>query len=74
LTRVADARATLDVERISLAGRGGVSTADFLEDVCRTVAEAFDFDSVVAWRYDPERSTRSSSPASLRSHVRTDGS
>jgi two-component system sensor histidine kinase MtrB len=54
LIRVAsDARATLDVvERISLAGRGEVTTAAFLEDVCRTVAEAFDFDSVAALRYD----------------------
>jgi hypothetical protein len=54
LSRVAsDARATLDVvERISLAGRGEVTAAVFLDDVCRTVAEAFDFDSVAASRYD----------------------
>jgi signal transduction histidine kinase len=48
-------RTTLDaVERVALAGRGGVTAPDFLEDVCGAVAEAFDFDSVSAERYDVE--------------------
>ena len=52
---MSDCRTTLDiVERVALAGRGGVSAEDFLEGVCGTVAEAFDFDSVAAERYDVE--------------------
>jgi signal transduction histidine kinase len=50
-----DRRRTLDVvERVALAGRGGVTASDFLEGVCGAVAEAFDFDSVAAERYDVE--------------------
>ena len=50
-----DRRKTLDlVQRISVAGRGGVTAPVFLEDVCGAVAEAFDFDSVAAMRYDTE--------------------
>ena len=48
-----DARTTLDlIERVSVAGRGGVTPSVLLEDVCGAVAEAFDFDSVTAVRYD----------------------
>jgi two-component system, OmpR family, sensor histidine kinase MtrB len=42
------------VRRVSLAGRGGVTAPVFLEGVCGAVAEAFDFDSVVAVLYDVE--------------------
>jgi signal transduction histidine kinase len=48
-----DPRKTLDaVQRISVAGRGRVKASAFLEDVCDAVAEAFEFDSVAAVRYD----------------------
>ena len=48
-------RTTLDVvERVALAGRTGATASKFLEDVCGAVAEAFDFDSVAAERYDLE--------------------
>jgi signal transduction histidine kinase len=50
-----DNRTTLDVvERVSVAGRGGVTPSVLLEDVCAAVADAFDFDSVGAVRYDAE--------------------
>lgn len=50
-----DRRKTLDaVQDVSLAGRGGVTASVFLEGVCAAVAEAFDFDSVAAVRYDGE--------------------
>jgi signal transduction histidine kinase len=50
-----DRRKTLEVvRRISVAGRGGVTASVFLEDVCGAVAEAFEFDSVAAVRYDAE--------------------
>jgi signal transduction histidine kinase len=50
-----DRRKTLDVvQDVSLAGRGGVTASVFLEGVCAAVAEAFDFDSVAAVRYDAE--------------------
>ena len=42
------------VRRVSLAGRGGVTAPVFLQGVCGAVAEAFDFDSVVAMLYDAE--------------------
>jgi signal transduction histidine kinase len=46
---------TLDLaRRLSVAGRGGVTASVFLEDVCGLVAEAFEFDSVAAVRYDAE--------------------
>jgi signal transduction histidine kinase len=52
---VSDRRKTLDVvQHVSLAGRGGVTAPVFLEGVCAAVAEAFDFDSVAALRYDAE--------------------
>jgi signal transduction histidine kinase len=45
----------LDVlRRISLAGQDGVTASVLLERVCGAVAEAFDFDSVSAMRYDAE--------------------
>jgi hypothetical protein len=48
-------RRTLDLaHRLSVAGRGGVTAAVFLEDVCGAVAEAFEFDSVAAVGYDAE--------------------
>ncbi len=44
---------TLDaVRRISIAGRGGLSASDLLENVCTAVAETFEFDSVAAVRFD----------------------
>jgi signal transduction histidine kinase len=50
-----DRRKTLDVvQHVSLAGRGGVTASVFLEGVCAAVAEAFDFDSVAAVRYNAE--------------------
>ena len=50
-----DRRKTLDVvERISVAGRGGVGASVLLEDVCAAVADAFDFDFVGAVRYDAQ--------------------
>ena len=50
-----DRRKTLDaVQRISVAGRGGAKASAFLEDVCDAVAEAFEFDSVAAVRYEAE--------------------
>ena len=50
-----DPRKTLEaVQRISVAGRGRVKASAFLEDVCDAVAEAFEFDSVAAVRYDGE--------------------
>jgi signal transduction histidine kinase len=50
-----DTRTTLDViERVSLAGRGGVTPSILLEGVCGAVADAFDFDSVAAVRYDAQ--------------------
>jgi signal transduction histidine kinase len=50
-----DTRTTLDViERVSVAGRGGVAPSVFLEGVCGAVADAFDFDSVAAVRYDAQ--------------------
>jgi len=42
------------VERISIAGRGDASAAAVLDGACGTAADAFDFDSVAAWRYDTE--------------------
>ena len=46
---------TLDlVERVSLAGQGSVTASAFLERVCGTLAEALDFESVSALRYDAE--------------------
>jgi signal transduction histidine kinase len=42
------------VQHVSLAGRGGVTAPVLLEGVCAAVAEAFDFDSVSALRYDAE--------------------
>ena len=52
---VPDSRHGLDiVERVSLAGRGGVTAADFLDDVCAEMADEFDCDSVTALRYDTE--------------------
>ena len=48
-------RTTLDVvERVSLAGRGGVTASLLLERLCAALTEAFDFDSVAALRYDAE--------------------
>jgi signal transduction histidine kinase len=50
-----DTRTALDViERVSVAGRGGVTPSVLLEDVCEAVADAFDFDFVGAVRYDVE--------------------
>jgi signal transduction histidine kinase len=47
-------RKTLElVQRVSLAGRGGVTPAAFLERLCRLVSEAFEFDSVTAVDFDP---------------------
>jgi signal transduction histidine kinase len=40
------------VRRISIAGRGGPTTSVLLENVCTAVAETFEFDSVMAVRYD----------------------
>jgi len=42
------------IERVSVAGRGGVTPSILLEGVCGAVADAFDFDSVVAVRYDAQ--------------------
>jgi signal transduction histidine kinase len=42
------------VERVSVAGRGGVPPSILLEGVCGAVADAFDFDSVAAVRYDAQ--------------------
>jgi signal transduction histidine kinase len=42
------------VERVSRAGRGGVSVQVLLDRICRAVAEAFDFSSVAAMRYDAD--------------------
>jgi signal transduction histidine kinase len=48
-------RKTLEaVRRISIAGRGGPTASVLLENVCIAVAETFEFDSVVAVRYDGE--------------------
>jgi signal transduction histidine kinase len=48
-------RNTLDVvQRVSLAGQGGVTPSILLERVCVAVAEAFDFESVAALRYDAD--------------------
>jgi signal transduction histidine kinase len=48
-------RNTLDVfRRVSLAGRDGVTGSVLLERVCSAVAEAFDFSSVSAMRFDTE--------------------
>jgi signal transduction histidine kinase len=53
ITAASNRWTTLDiVERVALAGRGGVAASDFLEGVCGAVAEAFDFDCVAAERYD----------------------
>ena len=48
-----DRRKTLDVQRISVAGRGRVTASAFLETL-RRVAEAFEFGSVAAVRCDGE--------------------
>jgi hypothetical protein len=46
---------TLDVvQRVSLAGQGGVTPPILLERVSVAVAEAFDFESVVGLRYDAD--------------------
>ncbi|HVD25199.1 MAG TPA: HAMP domain-containing sensor histidine kinase [Gaiellaceae bacterium] len=42
------------VQQISVAGRQGVTAPMFLQDVGAAVAEAFEFDSVSAVRYDTE--------------------
>jgi signal transduction histidine kinase len=50
-----DHQKTLEVvQRISVAGQGGISASVFLEDVCGAVAEAFEFDFVAAVQHDPE--------------------
>jgi len=50
----ADRRNTLElVERVSLAGAGGVSPPAFLEGVCGAVSEALGFDSVTAVQFHP---------------------
>jgi signal transduction histidine kinase len=50
-----DRHKTLDaLRRVSLAGLGGPTAPVLLEDVCGAVAEAFDFDSVAAVRYDAQ--------------------
>ena len=50
----ADRRNTLElVERVSLAGAGGVSLPAFLEGVCGAVSEALGFDSVTAVQFHP---------------------
>jgi two-component system sensor histidine kinase MtrB len=50
----ADRPKTLElVERVSLAGAGGVSPPAFLEGVCGAVAEALGFDSVTAAQFHP---------------------
>jgi signal transduction histidine kinase len=41
------------VRQVSSAGRGGVDPRAFLERVCVTVADAFEFDSVTALRFHP---------------------
>jgi hypothetical protein len=51
-------------QRLSVAGRRGVTTPAFLEDVCGAVADAFEFDYVAALRFDA--SARSPPPAPLR--------
>jgi signal transduction histidine kinase len=48
-----DREKTLEaVRRVSIAGRGGPTAAVLLENVCTTVEETFEFDSVAAVRYD----------------------
>ena len=48
-----DREKTLDaVRRISIVGRGAPAPSVLLENVCTVVAETFEFDSVVAIRYD----------------------
>jgi signal transduction histidine kinase len=49
-----DRRKTLElVQQVSLAGRGDVTPTALLQEVCRAVSDAFDFDRVAALRFDP---------------------
>src|SRR5262249_27152991 len=46
-------KALAAVERIALASQGSQELAGLLDCVCREVAEAFEFERVSLWRYDP---------------------
>ncbi len=53
------------VRRISIAGRGGPTASVLLENVCTVVEETFDFDSVVAVRYDGQTEEVEETPGSI---------
>jgi signal transduction histidine kinase len=46
-------KALAAVERIALASQGGQELSAMLECVCREVADAFEFERVSLWRYEP---------------------
>src|SRR5262245_1383382 len=46
-------KALAAVERIALASQGGQELGGLLDCVCREVSEAFGFERVSLWRYDP---------------------
>jgi signal transduction histidine kinase len=53
------------VRRISIAGRGGPTASVLLENVCTVVAEALEFDSVAAVRYDGQADELSATAGSI---------
>ena len=57
---------TLEAVRcISIAGRGGPTASVLLENVCTVVEETFEFDSVVAVRYDGQTEEVEETPGSI---------
>ncbi len=53
------------VRRISIAGRDGPTASVLLENVCTVVEETFEFDSVVAVRYDGQTEEVNETPGSI---------